>query len=155
RAGLEAARMGAHREAAVHYSRALRFAEEMPIAMRATLYAGSAVELFLTVQFDDAAVAQREAIRCFEELGDEHELATALSFAGQLLWQVGTRAEGVAACERALELLGERPCKELVAAHSQMAYLLIAAEDLDAAAAHAARAAAVAQEVDDAEAPLL
>jgi DNA-binding CsgD family transcriptional regulator len=155
RAGAAAARMGAHREAAVHYGRALRFADEMPIDMRARLFAGSAHELFLTVRFEEAAVAQREAIRCLEELGDRRSLAAALAFAGQLLWQVGTRAEGVAAAERALELLDGSPCKELALACAQMSYLLLAGEDLAAAASYAARADAVAGAIDDPEARLI
>ena len=72
---------------------------------------------------------RRSAVR--SELGDRRALAAALNFWAQLLWQVGTRAEGVTAAQRALDLLGEEPCEELVAARAQMSCLLVAGEDLD------------------------
>ena len=93
-AGQEASQLGAHREAAVHFGGALRFADKCPPRSVVSLFAATALELFLTVQFAEAADAQREAIRCAEELGDRRALAAALNFWAQLLWQVGTRAEG-------------------------------------------------------------
>jgi DNA-binding CsgD family transcriptional regulator/tetratricopeptide (TPR) repeat protein len=148
-AGRAASRVGAHREAAVHFGRALRFAELVPIEVRARLYAATALELFLTLQFAEAAEAQRGAIRCAEELGDRRALAMALTFWAQLLWQVGTREEGVAAAARALDLLADEPCRELVEARAQMSWLLVAGENLDAGLDFARRAEAAAKELGD------
>jgi DNA-binding CsgD family transcriptional regulator/tetratricopeptide (TPR) repeat protein len=148
-AGRAAARVGAHREAAVHFRGALRFAARVPADVRAGLFAATARELFLTLQFAEAADAQREAIRCWEELGDRRALAAALTFWAQLLWQSGSRAEGMTAVERALELLGDEVCRELVRANAQMSSLLVAAEDLDGASGFARRADELAEQVGD------
>ncbi len=148
-AASQASKMGAHREAASHYRRALRFADLAPTETRARLFAGSARESFLTVDFAEAASAQREAFNCYEELGDRRRQGAALSFLGQLLWQVGTLREGVTAVERSLALLERLPGRELVAACCQMASLQLAAEDPVTAMHWARRAQAIADEVAD------
>ena len=154
-AGREASRVGAHREAAVHLRRALRFADRVPAEVRVGLFAATALELFLTIQFAEAADAQREAIRCAEELGDRRALAAALNFWAQLLWQVGTRAEGVTAAQRALDLLADEPCKELVEARAQMSWLLVAGEDLEGGLDFARRAEQTAKQIGDPECRLI
>ncbi|MDQ1532143.1 MAG: hypothetical protein QOE37_2281, partial [Microbacteriaceae bacterium] len=154
-AGANAARLGAHRQAALQYSRALRFAQDVPVHVRAGLFAASAMELFLTVQFAEAAAAQAEAIRCLEELGAGKDLALALAFWAQLSWQVGRRAEAVAAVERALDRLGDEPSAELVGACAQMSCLLVAGEQIDAASTFASRAEDVAAEIDHPESRLI
>ena len=137
-AAAHASRMGAHREAASHYQRALRFADRVPAKVRARLFAGCAHESFLIVDFERAAEAQREALRCYEELGDARGRGAALTFLAQLLWQVGTLREGLAAAEQALALLSGTPSSELVEACSMMSALQLAAED-PALAMHWAR----------------
>jgi DNA-binding CsgD family transcriptional regulator/tetratricopeptide (TPR) repeat protein len=149
RAAQAASRMGAHREAGIHFRRALRFADAVPPDARASLYIGAAQELFLTLRFEEAANAQRDAIRCLEELGDQRSLGSALSFLGQLLWQMGTLREGLTAVERALTLLEDLGGTELVEACIQMAVLQIAAENPDTAMGYARRAEALAAEIDE------
>ena len=137
------------------WRRALRFADRVPAEVRVGLFAATALELFLTIQFAEAADAQREAIRCAEELGDRRALAAALNFWAQLLWQVGTRAEGVTAAQRALDLLADEPCKELVEARAQMSWLLVAGEDLEGGLDVARRAEQTAKQIGDPECRLI
>ena len=92
-AGQQASRLGAHREAAIHYGEALRFADLIPLETRALLFSGRAFELFLTVQFEPAVAAQEQALRCYEELGDRRGRGPALAFLAQLQWQVGSLPE--------------------------------------------------------------
>lgn len=148
-AAAQASHMGAHREAAAHYERALRFADRLPPRARAQLFARNARESYLIVDFPGAAVAQREALSCYEQLGDRRKQAAALTFLAQLLWEVGSLREGLATTERALEMLERGPTRELVGACSQMAWLQLAAEDPDEAKRWAHRAEELTDALDD------
>src|SRR6185295_20111979 len=57
-----AAATGAHREAAAHYERALRFGDRLPPAELATLYESLSLECYLTDQIEAAIEALRRAI---------------------------------------------------------------------------------------------
>jgi DNA-binding CsgD family transcriptional regulator len=148
-AATEASRHGAHREAAIHYGKALDFAELLPLETQAALHSGRAMELFVTVQFEAAVPAQEQALRCYEELGDRLSASGALGFLAQLHWQVGSLPEAIATAERALELAEGTPGPELVGAHQMKAVLLLAAEDLDGALAEARLVEELAAQVDD------
>lgn len=149
-AAAQASRLGAHRQAAVHYRRALRFGELVSLDARATLSSGCAQESFLIVQFPEAVEAQREALSCFEQLGDRRKQGAALSFLAHLLWQTGGLPEALAVVERALALLEESPDAEMVNACCEMARLQLAAEDPATALIWAQRAQKLAEGLDDA-----
>ena len=147
-AGQQASRLGAHREAAIHYGEALRFADLVPVETRALLFSGRAFELFLTVQFEPAVAAQEQALRCFEELGDRRGRGLALAFLAQLQWQVGSLPEARATAQRAVDVLDGLPGPELVAAYAMMTVVLLAAEDPASAMAWARRAEDAAEQLD-------
>jgi DNA-binding CsgD family transcriptional regulator/tetratricopeptide (TPR) repeat protein len=148
-AGAQAARLGAHRQAAVHYRGALRFGELVPLEARARLSSGCARESFMIVQFSEAVEAQREALSCYEQLGDRRGQGAALSFLAHLLWQTGSLSEALPVAERALVLLQESPGAELVRARCEMARLQLAAEDPAAGMIWAQRAQELAEGLDD------
>jgi DNA-binding CsgD family transcriptional regulator/tetratricopeptide (TPR) repeat protein len=148
-AAAQASRLGAHREAAIHYGQALGFAELLPLDARAALSSGRALELFLTTHFEEAVDAQEQALRCCEELGDPVSQAAALTFLAQLRWQVGSLPAAVTTAQAALDLLEGSPGPNLVGAYQMMAVLLLAAEDPAAAMTWARRAEALAEQVDD------
>ena len=62
-AAAHASKLGAHREAAVHYGEALRFAERIPLEQRAALFSARAFDLFVTVQLKDAVATQEKALQ--------------------------------------------------------------------------------------------
>ena len=149
-AAARASKLGAHREAASLYGRALRVAAAVPLSSRARLYEGRATECFLTVQFDTAAEAMRRALGCYAELGDQRLEGNALRWLSQLVWQTGVLAEAKEMSLRAvamLEPLG--PAGQLVAAYCQAAVLLLADEDPEGAGVWAARATELAAQVRD------
>jgi DNA-binding CsgD family transcriptional regulator/tetratricopeptide (TPR) repeat protein len=149
-AATQASRLGAHREAAVHYRHALRFAELVPLEARARLFAGCARESFLIVQFTEAVAAQREAVECYEQLGDSRELGAALTFLAHLLWNTGGGlAEALVVVERALALLEDSPDSLLVDVCCESARLQLASEDPAAASRMAVRAQRLAEELGD------
>jgi DNA-binding CsgD family transcriptional regulator/tetratricopeptide (TPR) repeat protein len=149
-AAAQASGLGAHRQAAVHYRRALRFGELISLDARALLCSGCAQESFLIVQFPEAVEAQREALSCYEQLGDHRKQGAALSFLAHLLWQTGSLPEALAAVKRSLALLEGSPGAELAGAYCEMARLQLAAEDPAAALIWAQRAQTLAGHLDDA-----
>jgi DNA-binding CsgD family transcriptional regulator/tetratricopeptide (TPR) repeat protein len=145
-----ASKLGAHREAASLYARALDVIAAVPLALRARLSEGRAAECFLTTQFEAGAEAMRRALDCYLELGDQLRAGNALRWLAQLVWQVGVLAEAQEIALRAvtvLEPLG--PAWQLVAAYCQVAQLLIADENPAEAAVWAARAAELADSLRD------
>jgi predicted ATPase len=154
-AARHAARMGAHREAGRHYRRALQFADHIPIERRATLFGAAARESFLTVEFEDAARAQEEALRCYEGLGDRWLQGKALNFLAQLRWLVGSLREGLATGERALAALQDASGRPLVNACCNMACLELAAEKPTVAMRWGVRAQQAADASDDPVSDLL
>lgn len=146
RAAAAAAAVGAHREAAAHLKRALRFAGAAPPAVQAHLNTSAAQVSYLIVAFTEAAAQQRQALACFERLGDRRALAGGYAFLAQLLWQAGSLAEGREAIDCAYAALdGERgpPLVSILAMHTA---LEIAAERLDRAAEVATEALGVADD---------
>ena len=149
RAAEQASLLGGHRQAAAHYRRALRFAGDAPLELRAQLSAGCAQELFLIIEFSEAVAHQREALRCCEQLGDPQMQGAAASFLAYLLWQSGGLREALETVERALALLEDIPGPAQVGAYCEMARLQLAAEDTASAAHWALRAQQAAEELDD------
>ena len=148
KAAWRASMLGAHREAAIHYGEALRFAELVPIETRAALFSGRALELFLTVQFEPAVAAQEQALRSYEELGDPRGQGLALCFLAQLQWQVGSLPPAQLTAQSALGVLEGLPGPELVSAYAMMTVLLLAAEEPASAMTWAKRAEDAAAQLD-------
>ena len=148
RAAAQASKLGAHREAAIHYGEALQFAQLVPLKERAALFSARAFDLFVTVQLKEAIAAQERALRCYQELGIRPAQGAALAFLAQLHWQVGSLPEGLATARRALDVLEGLPGPELVAAYRMMSILLLAAEDPAAAMTWAKRAEELAEQLD-------
>ncbi len=149
-AAARASKLGAHREAASLYGRALRTAAVVPLSLRAKLLEGRAAECFLTTQFEAASDAMRQALDCYTELGDQVREGNALRWLSQLVYQVGALAEALEIALRAvavLEPLG--PAWQLVTAYCQVAQLLIADEDPEGARVWATRAAELAARMRD------
>ena len=155
RAAEQASLLGAHREAAAHYRRAMRFAGDAPLEVRADLSARCAQELFFIVEFSEAVDDQREALRCYQQLGDPHMQGAATSFLAHLLWESGSLREALETAERALELLEDIPGPAQVSSYCEMARLHLAAEDTATAAHWALRAQQAAEELDDPSARIM
>ncbi len=101
-----AAALGAHREAAAQYGRALRFAERLPLRRRAELLQRRSHESYVIEQHDDSIGAIEAALACYRTLGDglgEGESLRSLSAAsllpgpnrrGERRWQRGRHGPG-------------------------------------------------------------
>jgi DNA-binding CsgD family transcriptional regulator/tetratricopeptide (TPR) repeat protein len=149
-AGERAAALGAHREAAAQYARALRFAQDLSPAERADLLEMEAEALYLTDDQAESIVALREAIACHQETGDVVREGAALSRVVSRLACRGLLDEASESAERAIELLEpDGPSRERAAAHSSVALVALYVDDFGAATSHGTRAVELARAAGD------
>jgi DNA-binding CsgD family transcriptional regulator/tetratricopeptide (TPR) repeat protein len=148
-----AGRLGAHREAAAHYGRALRFADGLPPDVRAGLLERYAYECYLTGRFDAALDAQQDACGLRRAIGEPLEEGNALRAFSRLLRFVGRTAEATRVADEAVGLL-ERlgPSHELTMAYASRAHIAANAEDAERALVWGTRARELAGRLDDPEA---
>lgn len=92
-AGDRAAEVGAHREAAGQYGRALRFAESLPLEARAHLHERHSYENYLSDRPDQALDARRQALAIYRTLGDRRGEGESLCWLARLLFFSSRDAE--------------------------------------------------------------
>src|SRR4051812_31645046 len=102
----EAARAGAHREAAAHYQRALRGVHGSAGA-RAALWRALAYERYLTGDMEDALAAVERAIDLYREAGDRVQVGSAQRLLSRLQWFRSHRAEATEAMLASIAILEE------------------------------------------------
>ena len=147
-AAREAAAQGAHRQAAGHLSRALKYAT-LP-AERAALLDDYAVEVQMGGGLDEAIAARREAARRWRELGKRGSAAVSLARLALLLVLAGRNAEGEAAQRDADDLVAAQPgTPEALAVQNCAAGLRMLDRDCDEAIALAMPGLAQAERVAD------
>jgi DNA-binding CsgD family transcriptional regulator len=136
-----AAGLGAHRQAAEQYARALRWADGLPAADRVELFENRAYECYLTDQIEDAIAAREASLALRRELGDRAGEGNALRWLSRLHWFGGHNAESQAFATAAIEQLETLPPgPELAMAYSNRAQLAMLAADLGGAQEWGARA---------------
>ena len=104
-AARRAAGLGAHREAAAQFERALRFSGGLDPATVAGLYDGLAAELGLLDRWQDAADALERALSRWRQAGDQRREGAALRPLSRTLWRLCRGQEALAAAEAAVSLL--------------------------------------------------
>jgi DNA-binding CsgD family transcriptional regulator len=121
-AGRRAAELGAHREAAAQFERALRFAQsESPEALAAR-YDALAAELQVIDSFEASADAYQRALRLWREVGDRLREGDTLRKLSIALWRLCRGREAVAASAAALQILEPLgPSAELARAYARVA----------------------------------
>ena len=145
-----AAAVGAYREAAEQYARALRFAADLPAEDRATLLERRSDALYLTDEQAAAIDVLREAIDVHRTTGDATREATAHSGLVPYLTCRGRFAEAHEAGRRAIEMLDGSP-EGVEHAHAYYAMSLLSSyrgHD-DEARDWGRRAAVLAERFDD------
>jgi DNA-binding CsgD family transcriptional regulator/tetratricopeptide (TPR) repeat protein len=108
-AGARASALGAHREAAAQYARALRFAGGLPLDKRADLLAGHALECYLTTQDEDALASIKEALEAYTELGELPKQVEALGAVARVELNMGLAPDAGEAARQAASLLEDLP----------------------------------------------
>ena|SRR5436190_850450 len=151
-AAQRAASLGAHREAAAHYARALRFAVARPPGERADLLYAEAHERFLTDQNPEAIDALEQAIELYREVGDRLREGASLTALAESLWCPGRTRETAEAAHAAVAVLATMPPgRELAHAYAMLATVYKDADDLELAREWTGRAIELAEKLGDTE----
>ncbi len=152
RAAARAAAAGAHREAAAHYARALRFADGLTTETYAELLELRSYECFLTNGFDDAIDALERAAALRRELGDQGRLGGVLCSLARSLREAGRTPEAEAVVTEAVGLLEPLGLtRELGRAYGARCQLCMIVADLDGTVAWGAKAIDIAERLGDTE----
>ena len=143
-AGHQASQLGAHREAARHYERALQHAARLgggivPAGEMAELHWSLGYEQYVTGRTSAAARSIEAAREIWEGLVDTTRVGDAWRSLSRVLWCEGDTPAAVAAGQRAVEILQVAPTPELAWAYSNMTRLSMLASDLAATRRWAAR----------------
>lgn len=126
RAAREAARLGAHREAAAHLRAALRYGAALDGALRADLLERHAIESSLANQTREAVTSAKAALGCWHELGDRSAQARVLSLLSQEYRTLGDKAHADESVAAAIALLEDLPpSAELAMAYSYRSLLAV------------------------------
>jgi DNA-binding CsgD family transcriptional regulator/tetratricopeptide (TPR) repeat protein len=152
-AAVRAASVGAHREAAGQYARALRFARSLTMDERAELLDRRARECTLIGEFTEAIAAHRAALECHRRRRDAREEGNTLRELSFLLWTAGRTDEANAAGRRAVAVLESlAPGRDMILAYCARSNLRTYARDFGAAIEWGTRALELAQDIGDSEA---
>ena len=150
RAAEQASAVGAHREAAGQYLRALRYADGLPPAQRASLLQGYSGECYLTDQADEAIGALRSAADVYRALGDRLQEGATVGQLAALLWCPGRGVEARRVGIDSVNLLEQLPpTSELAYAYDRMSFLYRVNTDLESAEGWAKKATSVAEMLGD------
>jgi DNA-binding CsgD family transcriptional regulator/tetratricopeptide (TPR) repeat protein len=150
-AAARASSLGAHREAAAHYRRALRYAHDLSLDARAELLERYSHECYLTDEPDEAIASLHAAAECYRELGDGAEEGAALNMVSTILWCPGRGEEARRMGLEAVALLEELPPgPELAHAYDNLAFLHRMNAELDVSRRWSDRALRLAEELGDA-----
>jgi DNA-binding CsgD family transcriptional regulator/tetratricopeptide (TPR) repeat protein len=152
-AASEAARLGAHREAAAHLATALKYADMAPPALAARLYEDWAYEAGLALRIDDSVIdARRRAILLWRELGRIDKVGLNLRWLSRLHWYRGEAEQAERFANEAVrELETLPPGPELAMAYSARSQLHMLHDRADEAIEWGMRAIALAEELGEAE----
>jgi DNA-binding CsgD family transcriptional regulator/tetratricopeptide (TPR) repeat protein len=108
-AAARASKVRAHREAAAQYARALRFADALPLAQRADLLGGHALECYVTTQDEAALASSREALEAWRALGEPLKEAEALAGIAAVSLNMADIEDAITAAQEAASMLEELP----------------------------------------------
>jgi DNA-binding CsgD family transcriptional regulator/tetratricopeptide (TPR) repeat protein len=151
-AAVRAAAVGAHREAAGQYARALRFAGGLTLDERAALLGRHANERTLIGDFTEAIALLREAKDCHRGSGDTCAEGNVLRALAWLLWTVGRKEEAEAFASQAVDVLGRQaPARDRIRAYCLRSDLFRYARDFERALDWGGRALELANRTGDAQ----
>jgi DNA-binding CsgD family transcriptional regulator len=149
-AAARASALGAHREAATQYARALRFGQAVPLPERAELLKRHSFECYVTTQDDDALASSLAALDTYRQLGDRRNEANALCWVARVRLNMGCAGDAAEAALQAVSLLEQMSAEhELANAYALLAAVHLLAEDRDTTEQFARRALELTRNVAD------
>ena len=152
-AAQRATALGAHREAAAQYARALRYSEGMDDAARAGTHTLHSLACYITADEENGVASIDAAIATYRRLGDDPRLAATLRWRALALLNWGLAEEArVAALEAVAILTRKPPGHELAMTYTVLASLASLDEKTGEALDYATKAAELAEDADSQEA---
>jgi DNA-binding CsgD family transcriptional regulator/tetratricopeptide (TPR) repeat protein len=100
-AGRSAATLRSHREAALQFERALRFADAEPAPVRARLHDALAGELALLDRWEEAALIAEQALTLWRQLEDPSSRSGTELFLSRVMWRLNRGPEALQLAEQA------------------------------------------------------
>src|SRR5438094_6421597 len=149
-AAVHASSLGAHREAAAHYARALKHGDLLCPAKRADLLERRARECFLIDQYEEGIADLELALECRRSTGDRLHEGDVLRRLSEFMWCPGRTVEAERMAIEAVGLLEDLPPgRELALAYANLAFIHAVAHRQDESIASGERASALAERIDD------
>jgi hypothetical protein len=141
RAAVRASVLGAHREAAAHYRRALARAGALPVPERIALLRAACFEYYLTGDLLNKAECREQLLELQRGIGDPLAVADSLIWLSHDRWAAGLARDAGRLIGEALRVLGGvAPSAELARAHAYQVELDMFIHDVESAHRHAALA---------------
>jgi DNA-binding CsgD family transcriptional regulator/tetratricopeptide (TPR) repeat protein len=152
-AASQAARLGAHQQAAAHLATALRYVTQAPKAVAAQIHEDWAYEAGLALRIDESVIeARQRAIALWRELGRLDKVGLNLRWLSRLHWYRGeSRQAGEYADQAVRELENLPPGPELAMAYSARSQLHMLHDRVDEAVEWGLRAIALAEQLGEIE----
>jgi DNA-binding CsgD family transcriptional regulator/tetratricopeptide (TPR) repeat protein len=152
-AAAQAARLGAHQQAAAHLATALRYVTQAPPAVAAQLYEDWAYEAGLALRIDDKVIeARQHAIALWRDVGRLDKVGLNLRWLSRLHWYRGEAQRANDYADQAVrELENLPPGPELAMAYSTRSQLHMLHDRVDEAVDWGLRAIALAEQTGEIE----
>jgi DNA-binding CsgD family transcriptional regulator len=151
-AGARASALGAHREAAAQYARALAYSEGMPAKKLAELLQHHSHECFLVDRFDPAIASEKRALDIHREMRDRIKEGDSLQRLSHLQRCGGRSREADESIHAAIDILQTQPeSRELCLAYAGMAMVCMNADDIEGTFKYGPMAMALAERLGDTE----
>jgi DNA-binding CsgD family transcriptional regulator len=147
-AAARASALGAHREGAAQYARALRFAGGLPLEQRADLLMGHASECYVITHDEEALASSREALEAQRELGDVPKQLEALASIAQAQLNMGAGQDAIETARETAAMFEDLPGPLLAIACDLCAGMNVLSEDRAETERWARRALELATEAD-------
>ena len=129
-AAARATSLGAHREAAAHYARLLRYVDRLDLGSRAEFLEGFSEASYLTDRCDDAIRAIGSAVELYRALGDQAKEGDALALLSSLqVCPIGALAAEPAGMQAVSILEQLPPGRALARAYANLATIRMNVED--------------------------
>jgi DNA-binding CsgD family transcriptional regulator len=155
-AARRAASLGAHRQAADHHAAALRFADALPDRERAEMLDAYGTQCHLTLRYDEARDARREAAATWKRLGEAALEAQSRARLAHVLIVSGRNPEAEGEMRAALELVaGLPPASATLAVLTMHAYLRMLERDVRIAIDEGGKALALARRIGDVDSEIM
>jgi DNA-binding CsgD family transcriptional regulator len=133
-AGQRAAALGAHREAAAHYGRAIALADALPLAEQMRLLQAACFEYYANADLAAITDCCARLLRLQRQLGDQLAVGDSLRWLSFLRWSAGLARESLRLANEAVRVLEVMPPgPELVRAYAHLVELGFYIHDVQSA----------------------